>query len=89
MRFARRAPRNPGDLAAQLPRTPWFYQMGIILFWIYDRSEGQRRTRELLENISLKVVVVLLKVANLPLMKPARRQVLQVVKILEGAAANS
>ncbi len=78
----------PRDLTAQLPRMLWFYQMGIILFWIYDRSEGQRRTRELLE-ISLKVVVVLLKVANLPLMKPARRQVLQVVKILEGAAANS
>ena len=31
------------DLAAHLPQLLWLYQMGIILFWIYDRSPDQQR----------------------------------------------
>ena len=56
----------------------WFYQMGLVLFLIYDRSPDQRRSRELLEK-SLKVVVMLLKLSNLPLLKPARRSVLNII----------
>jgi AcrR family transcriptional regulator len=75
----------PRDLAPHLPRILWFYQMGLILFWIYDRSEGQRRTRELLD-VTLKLVVLLLRAASLPLMKPVRRHVLQIVGIVEQQA---
>jgi hypothetical protein len=32
------------DLKEALPRLLWMYQMGLILYWIYDRSEGQRRS---------------------------------------------
>ena len=37
--------RLPAELAAHLPRLLWLYQMGLILYWIYDRSPGQRQTR--------------------------------------------
>jgi AcrR family transcriptional regulator len=67
------------DLTAHLPRLLWLYQMGIILFWIYDRSPEQQRTRTLLDS-SVDLVVGLLKSSSLPLLAPFRRRA---VKILE------
>jgi len=56
--------------------------MGLLLFWIYDRSAGQKRSRDLLD-ASLKIVIGLMRLSNLPLMKPARRSVLSLIEILE------
>jgi hypothetical protein len=56
--------------------------MGMLLFWIYDRSPHQRRSRALLET-SLKIVVTLTRLASIPLFKPARRSVLDIIAILE------
>jgi AcrR family transcriptional regulator len=72
----------PKDLAPHIAKILWFYQMGLILFWIYDRSAHQRRSHQLLE-ASLKVVAMLIKVSNVPLFKPARSAVLNIVAILE------
>lgn len=72
----------PRDLAPHMARILWFYQMGMLLFWIYDRSAHQRRSRDLLE-ASLKIVVTLVKLSNIPLFKPARRSVLDIIAILE------
>ena len=72
----------PRDLAPHLAKILWIYQMGLLLFWIYDRSAGQRRSRELLE-ASLKIVIGLIRLSNLPLLKGARRSVLDVIAILE------
>ncbi len=73
----------PKDLAPHMAKILWMYQMGILLFWIYDRSEGQSRSRQLVKR-SLGMVVLLLKLSNLPLLKPARKTVLDLVGILEG-----
>jgi AcrR family transcriptional regulator len=72
----------PEDMTAQLPKILWMYQMGMILFWIYDRSEGQGRTERLLE-ASVKMVAALIKLGSLPLLKPARKYVLELVAIVE------
>lgn len=72
----------PRDLAPHMAKILWFYQMGMLLFWIYDRSPHQRRSRELL-NTSLRVVVTLIKLSNIPLFKPARRSVLEIIATLE------
>jgi AcrR family transcriptional regulator len=64
--------RVAADLKLHLPRLLWLYQMGVILFWIYDRSANQRRTDALIEK-SLTVVVRLVKLSGLPLMQPLRR----------------
>lgn len=74
----------PDDMVLQLPKILWMYQMGLILFWIYDRSEGQARTERLLE-VSVRMVVSLIKLGSLPLLKPARKTVLELVEILEGS----
>ena len=68
----------PRDLEADLPRLLWFYQLGIILFWIYDGSPEQRRTRILLEG-TLEIAVRLIQLSSLPLMGPVRKRVVKLL----------
>ena len=70
------------DLAPHMAKILWFYQMGLILFWIYDRSPHQKRSRALLD-VSLQMVVLLIKLSNIPIFRPARRRVLDVIGIVE------
>jgi AcrR family transcriptional regulator len=72
----------PKDLAPHMPKVLWMYQMGLLLFWIYDHSQDQQRTRALIDK-SLGLVVALIKMSNVPLMRPARRTVLDIVEIME------
>jgi AcrR family transcriptional regulator len=69
----------PSDLQGRLPYLLWLYQMGLILFWVYDRSPGQRRTQQLMEK-SLGLIVNLIRISTLPLMKPLRKTVLELVE---------
>jgi AcrR family transcriptional regulator len=71
----------PADLAPHLAQILWFYQMGLILFWIYDTSPQQRRSQQLLEK-SLEMVVALIKLSNLPLLRRARKNVLNILDII-------
>lgn len=71
----------PADLKPQLPYLLWLYQMGLILFWLYDHSEKQQRTHTLMEK-SLGLLVNLLKLSGLPLMKPIRKTVLELVETI-------
>jgi AcrR family transcriptional regulator len=67
--------RVPDDLKASLPRILWMYQMGLILYWIHDGSQSQSKTAALIDG-SLRIVVRLIRLSSLPLMRPLRRQVL-------------
>jgi AcrR family transcriptional regulator len=64
--------RVPPDLAAHLPMLLWLYQMGLILFWIHDRSPRQARTRRLLDQ-SLDIVVKAIQISRFPLTAPIRK----------------
>jgi len=72
----------PRDLAPHLPKMLWFYQMGLLLFWIHDRSPDQQKSHELLAT-SLRAVVMLIKLSNIPLFKPARRSALNIIETLD------
>ncbi|SPE24887.1 Transcriptional regulator, TetR family [Candidatus Sulfotelmatomonas gaucii] len=80
---ASRDVRVPEDLAGHMPMLLWLYQMGLILFWIYDRSPGQRRTRALREK-SLPLLVSALKMARFSLLKPLRKKVVELIVVVEG-----
>lgn len=67
------------DLAGHLPPLLWLYQMGIILFWIYDHSPDQRRTHTLLDS-SLDLIAGLIKSSSLPLLAPFRRRVVRIIE---------
>jgi len=72
--------RLPSDLSSQLPSLLWLYQMGLILFWIHDRSARQQRTQNLIER-SLNLIMLLLRISKLPLMGPLRRSALELAGI--------
>src|SRR5205807_7365687 len=63
------------DLHNDLPRLLWLYQMALILFWLFDDSSGQRRTKKLTDG-SLDLVVRLIQLSSLPFMAPLRKRVI-------------
>ena len=69
----------PADLKPRLPYLLWLYQMALIMFWLYDRSPNQERTHKLMEK-SLGLLVNLLRISSLPLMKPLRKTVLDLLE---------
>ena len=76
----------PADLAPHLGKLLWLYQMGMILFWIYDRSPEQERTQRLLRR-SVSTVALMIKLGTLPLLKPARKLAVELIEIVEGGPA--
>ena len=73
--------RIPRDLQPHLPGVLWFFQMGVIFFWVIDESPKQARTARLLE-LATRSVVFLLRVSALPLMRPLRKTALQLIEIV-------
>lgn len=69
----------PSDLKPRLPYLLWLYQMALIMFWLYDRSPNQERTGKLIYK-SLGLLTNLLRISSLPLMKPLRKTVLELVE---------
>jgi AcrR family transcriptional regulator len=77
----------PADMAAELPLLLWLYQMGILYFWIFDRSPGRLRTLEVIDQTT-DLIVRLISLANLPVLRGSRRRVLSLVRsIAEGTRA--
>jgi hypothetical protein len=74
--------RLPEDLRPHLPKLLWLSQMGLILFWIYDRSENQVRTERLADK-SLGIVASLLKLSKSPFLRPVRRTAIELLQALE------
>jgi AcrR family transcriptional regulator len=77
--------RLPRQIAPYLPRLLWLYQMGVILFWVYDSSPGQRRTDVLLEK-TLKMMVLTLRLAGLPFLRPMHRLAAELLQAVYGKA---
>jgi len=71
----------PKDIQPYLPRLLWMYQMGLILFWVYDRSPRQRRTKTLFEQ-TLKMLLLTLKLAAIPLLRPMHRMAADLLRVV-------
>jgi hypothetical protein len=70
-------------VAPYLARLLWLYQMGLILFWVYDKSDGQERTKLLYEK-TLKMLLVTLKIAGFPLLRPLHRLASELLRVIYG-----
>jgi len=68
----------PDDLAATLPTVLFLGHLLLALFWVYDRSEGQERTRRLLDR-GLKLLRTTLPLARLPLVRGVLRDLLELI----------
>lgn len=72
----------PKDLEQDLPRLLWMYQMGLILFWMFDESPEQRRTKTLIDG-TLDLVVRLIQLGSLPLMGPIRKRLVGLLRAID------
>jgi AcrR family transcriptional regulator len=75
--------RIPRDLEPHLPGVLWFFQMGVIFFWVIDESANQTRTERLLD-LAAKSVTALIRVSALPLMRPVRKTAIELIEIVKG-----
>ena len=71
----------PATVRPYLARLLWMYQMGLILFWVYDNSAGQKRT-ELLYEKTLRMLLVTLRIAGLPLLRPLHRLAGELLEVI-------
>jgi AcrR family transcriptional regulator len=65
----------PKDIREFLPIALWALHMGILIFFIYDNSPEQQRTRKLTDG-ALDLVVGMLSIFKSPLLKPVRGKLL-------------
>lgn len=71
----------PRDLEPHLPGVLWFFQMGVIFFWVVDSSPDQAKTRRLL-HLAAKSVVNLIRVSALPFLRPLRKTALELIELV-------
>ncbi|MDX1960021.1 MAG: TetR/AcrR family transcriptional regulator [Leptospiraceae bacterium] len=67
----------PDDLKTSLPEILWFYQMGIIYYWLTDRSEKKSKSYKLVD-ASLELLMQLLRISKLPFMKGVRKKIIDI-----------
>ena len=77
------AVKLPATVSPYLGRLLWMYQMGLILFWVYDRSPNQERTA-LLYQKTLKMLLITLKIAGFPLLRPLHRLAGELLAVIYG-----
>ena len=61
------------DLAPEIANLLWTYQMGVTLFWIFDRSPERKRTRELIDTTA-PMVARILQLGALPILRPLTKK---------------
>jgi hypothetical protein len=76
----------PKDLAAELPGLLWTYSLGIVLYWIHDRSPGRQGTAKLIER-TVEMVTTAVKLASNPLLRPFRKQIVRLMQELRPGSA--
>ena len=77
--------RLPGSILPYMPRLLWLYQMGLMLVWVFDRSAGQERTAVLFEQ-TLKMMLLMLKLADMPLLRPLFSPAGELLRTIYGEA---
>lgn len=68
----------PADLRDAGPTLLWALHMGVLLFFVYDESPNQRRTRRLID-ATVDLAVDLRRVVTSPLLRPVRRRLLGIL----------
>jgi AcrR family transcriptional regulator len=72
----------PKDIRELLPAILWAAHMGILLYFIYDPSPDQARTRKLINGVT-RLVVRVLGIAKMAIMKPLRGSLISLLRETE------
>jgi AcrR family transcriptional regulator len=70
-------------LLPDLPHALWIMHTAVTLAWVHDDSEGQTRTREILER-ALPAIDRMLWLGKMPLMRPLFDDAVEVLSLLRG-----
>jgi AcrR family transcriptional regulator len=71
--------RLPDDVRDAAPTLLWTLHMGVLLYFLYDSSPNQRRTRKLID-AAVDFVVDVKRLATSPLLRPIRRRVMTILR---------
>jgi AcrR family transcriptional regulator len=83
--------RLPDDVREAAPTLLWTLHMGILLYFLYDESPKQQRTRKLID-ASVDFTVSVKRLATSPLLRPMRRRVMSILReagLLASAATST
>ena len=69
------------ELRRELPELLWLAWMGVVLFWVHDRSPGSRRTRQLIEG-AVPLIDRMVSLSRLRVLRPALRQLLTLIETI-------
>ncbi|MGC5021185.1 TetR family transcriptional regulator [Micromonospora sp. DT47] len=69
------------ELRPELPELLWLGYMGVVLYWVHDRSPGQARTRQLIDG-AVPLVDRLVGLSRLRVLRPVTGQVLTLIRTL-------
>jgi AcrR family transcriptional regulator len=69
----------PDDVREAAPTLLWTLHMGVLLYFLYDDSPGQRRTRKLID-ASVDFTVDVKRLATSALLRPLRRRVMNILR---------
>src|SRR5262245_40109925 len=71
--------RLPDDVREAAPTLLWTLHMGILLYFLYDDSPQQQRTRKLID-AAVDFTVSVRRLATSPLLRPMRRRVMNILR---------
>jgi AcrR family transcriptional regulator len=72
----------PKDIRELLPAVLWAAHLGILLYFIYDPSPDQARTRKLVDGVT-RLLVRVLGVAKMAILKPLRGSLISLLRETE------
>jgi AcrR family transcriptional regulator len=70
-------------LADALPELLWLYHLGVVLYWVHDRSAGNERTHLLVDR-TVPMVDRLVRLSRLPVLRPLAREAVDLLGVLRG-----
>ena len=71
--------RLPDDVREAAPTLLWTMHMGVLLYFLFDASADQRRTRRLID-AAVDFVVDVKRLATSPLLRPFRKRVMNILR---------
>jgi AcrR family transcriptional regulator len=69
------------ELRPELPELIWLYHMGVVLYWVHDRSPGARRTRMLIER-TVPLIDRVVSLTRLRVLRPVTKDIVGLIKDL-------
>ena len=70
-------------LKPRLPELLWLLHMGVVLFWVHDRSPGQQRTLTLVAGV-VPLVDKLARLSRLPVVRGVVNDLIELLDALRG-----